>query len=662
MAFTEYLKTASSPLIVGKTDTGQYVGFENMQQFTGAGGTSGAVKTVSALPSYINYSQYSQPVAAPVASPTPTNNTTAAVTTQPAGLQMPSGYASPTPATTTPAPTPAPTQQSLYSGGASYTGPSITSFLSAAGQPADFISRTKLATQYGIQNYTGTAAQNTQLLGILRSVGSGNTSQLGIPNDINQTLSVPNAPTVKGAIDVNNLSPTNASDLNAVLAGGVKSGTISSDIAGLLSLYGATTDSEKQYDELSKQLTTAMSSLGQEGADLQAELDKNGVGAAYEQVKQLNLSAAQLKGELDKFDAESVAGKSAIEEQPIPTGLITGQQAQYQKQRDLTRLSKAAELSSVIALSQAYQGNADLGMQLASKSIDLKYQPILNQIDVLKTQLGIAGAKMSREDQKRSTVIGALLNMKQNEINDQKATDKQIQTLAIEAAANGAPLSVVNAMRGATDPATAASLGAQWVKGNLESIAGSGSGGGSGGGSGLYIVNKATDDTVKKIIAQNPGEYGNAFDAIKKQYGDATAQKYDIWLRAVYNEGQSPSSLKATSTVGGSSGQFSKTQLNNGAQNAGVAIDQFGSLPVDVQNFFVSGSSSVINAFNDAIQSVANGQEDADAVIQEVNSSNLPQAVKDYLTQRINSVKPSGGSSKPGFFGSAWNWVKGVFQ
>jgi hypothetical protein len=62
-------------------------------------------------------------------------------------------------------------------GPSSYTGSSIVDYLKSIGQPSDFASRTKLATQYGITNYTGTAEQNTRLLSILR----GETTPTGAP-------------------------------------------------------------------------------------------------------------------------------------------------------------------------------------------------------------------------------------------------------------------------------------------------------------------------------------------------------------------------------------------------------------------------------------------------------------------------------------------------
>ncbi len=62
-----------------------------------------------------------------------------------------------------------------------YTGPSIVDYLKSIGQPSDFASRSRLAAQHGITNYTGTATQNTQLLGILRTQASPSPSPTPTP-------------------------------------------------------------------------------------------------------------------------------------------------------------------------------------------------------------------------------------------------------------------------------------------------------------------------------------------------------------------------------------------------------------------------------------------------------------------------------------------------
>ena len=65
------------------------------------------------------------------------------------------------------------TSNSSTSTSSSYNGSSIVDYLKSIGQDSSFNSRKKLAQANGISNYTGTAAQNTKLLSILR--GSGNT-------------------------------------------------------------------------------------------------------------------------------------------------------------------------------------------------------------------------------------------------------------------------------------------------------------------------------------------------------------------------------------------------------------------------------------------------------------------------------------------------------
>lgn len=64
--------------------------------------------------------------------------------------------------------------------GSSYTGSSIVDYLKSIGKDSSFAARKQYAAQYGISNYTGTAAQNSQLLNLMRgessSVSSGGAS------------------------------------------------------------------------------------------------------------------------------------------------------------------------------------------------------------------------------------------------------------------------------------------------------------------------------------------------------------------------------------------------------------------------------------------------------------------------------------------------------
>lgn len=100
---------------------------------------------------------------APAAAPTPTPTPTPAPTPQP----QPQAPYTPTP---TPAPTPAvaPTQAPQPQPTSTYNGASLVDYLGTIKQDTSYTYRAKLAAEKGIQNYTGTAAQNTQLLKTLR--------------------------------------------------------------------------------------------------------------------------------------------------------------------------------------------------------------------------------------------------------------------------------------------------------------------------------------------------------------------------------------------------------------------------------------------------------------------------------------------------------------
>ena len=56
----------------------------------------------------------------------------------------------------------------------SYSGGSVVDYLKSKNQPSSFAHRKKLAQQYGIKNYSGTAAQNTRLLNALRGGSDAN--------------------------------------------------------------------------------------------------------------------------------------------------------------------------------------------------------------------------------------------------------------------------------------------------------------------------------------------------------------------------------------------------------------------------------------------------------------------------------------------------------
>lgn len=111
-----------------------------------------------------------QPTAPAPTTPTATNDNLPPAPTPVVATPDQPTATTPDPTATTPLiPTPGQSTATGGSTGTTYQGSSIVDYLKSVGQGSDFGSRTQLAKQYGIANYSGSAQQNTQLLNAIRS-------------------------------------------------------------------------------------------------------------------------------------------------------------------------------------------------------------------------------------------------------------------------------------------------------------------------------------------------------------------------------------------------------------------------------------------------------------------------------------------------------------
>lgn len=90
------------------------------------------------------------------------------------------------------------------------TDTSIVDYLKSQGQDSSYNSRKKLANQYGISNYTGTASQNTQLLQMLKNSSASNTTSTTASNKTSSNKTTTGT-TTKASTNTNNNSNKNTS-------------------------------------------------------------------------------------------------------------------------------------------------------------------------------------------------------------------------------------------------------------------------------------------------------------------------------------------------------------------------------------------------------------------------------------------------------------------
>lgn len=122
--------------------------------------------------------------------------------------------------------------------------------------------------------------------------------------------------------------------------------------------------------------------------------------------------------------------------------------------------------------------------------------------------------------------------------------------------------------------------------------------------------------------------------------------------------------LKTPTKVTGTGTDFTQTQLNKGAQNAGMQISDFKNLSSSDQNYFVNGYAK----FQAALKQVNAGNATLADLKSSIDAADLSDQAKQILYTRAgidpNATDSSGGgffSSVAGAAGSALNWVSGLF-
>lgn len=159
-----------------------------------------------------------------------------------------------------------------------YTGSSIVDYLGSTGQANDYASRAKLAQQSGIQNYAGTAEQNTQLLNTLRGSSAPATQTTNTSAPYNQTPATGTTYTGTSPVvtppPVTPPVPPPPTGQTGLSYDAAQQGLYGQLIADLASRYNqptqAYTDAMKQYQDINAQLQASKTNeAGQLAANAQ---------------------------------------------------------------------------------------------------------------------------------------------------------------------------------------------------------------------------------------------------------------------------------------------------------------------------------------------------------------------------------------------------------
>lgn len=206
----------------------------------------------------------------------------------------------------------------------------------------------------------------------------------------------------------------------------------------------AETDAQKTARELSTKISALLPSTVGETQALADAKKQYQVNELSKNLNDINSQILMKQAELNKDDASLAMGIQNIEDKPIAMEFITGQQASVQRQAQIARMAKNAEIGILNARALGLQGNIELATKMAQQAVDLKYAPIKETINLYSAQLKALEPLLSADEKKVAREQEIKTKLAMNEVEQKQADEKKIQELILNASSQGASSSLIS--------------------------------------------------------------------------------------------------------------------------------------------------------------------------------------------------------------------------
>ena len=211
---------------------------------------------------------------------------------------------------------------------------------------------------------------------------------------------------------------------------------IDSSLESLLSAFNQPTQAENTGNELQTRILKSLESLGGRTAR-QGQLDVD--AGLPEQRKQLQ----SVVGQLQALQKEAAAIPLQIEQEFEGRGATLGGVAPIEHGRLRDNAIKALGLS---AIGQTLQGNIALAESNIARAIDLEFEPVEQELNVLNQLYSFNKDALERADKKRADSLNIVLNERSRLLETEKINKQEIYNIGLAAKKFGAPNSVAEAI------------------------------------------------------------------------------------------------------------------------------------------------------------------------------------------------------------------------
>lgn len=325
---------------------------------------------------------------------------------------------------------------------------SIVDYLNSVGQPSDYTTRSKLAAQYGITNYTGTAAQNTQLLGILKTQQSSGTTS-GTNPLIYKGVSLTNGTDAqiaaqKAAIDAKSglpatTSPSNALDISKI--GNIKLPDVTFGSGDIASATASANAIKAKLDALVADQEAGKNSLADYLKSLPntAQLRSNAYSEAGINPAQYFADQKARLAEIDTLTKDyndTVAKRdqqiAATQDKLASMNFINNQTAQITRNAAPLLNNKSANINAKVATMQALQGNFSEATKFVNQAVEDATADQKAKVDAFKLFYSINQDEISQLNSEYKTALNRATDLATAAYNAAVAEKKSIGELLME--------------------------------------------------------------------------------------------------------------------------------------------------------------------------------------------------------------------------------------
>lgn len=549
-----------------------------------------------------------------------------------------------------------------------YTGTSIVDYLKSTGGASDFASRAALATQKGITGYTGTAAQNTQLLGILRAPAPSPLTQGQSFTDPAGRTGIVNFDANTGARLQPGQTTTPQPSFNfaaqqaeqARLAEITRQNKVISDARAFSQTGAGSTGISSFLDKFSADDQARINREGVFGTNITSTNIGRGTDITIPPPAPSDTTTASqifagATAEMTRADeAYRLAQENEAKTRTTATDISTRISALLPSLEGRGAAQTSAEQQ--FGVTEKTQALANVNAQIQTKlaeyqalSVDVQGKPITMQ-SIIGSQAqirNVAGAEIGML-QAQSAAIQGNLTVAQN------AADRSVDLKYADARAvietKISQLRLIEPILNAQEQITANALKEKYQIQKNEMA--------------VQISNEKDINSTKLNQMQIYPDAGITLQDTIESANTKITTNSKIYQDKIKQTRFAPAQDVPTTRT------FTQAQINKGASNAGLEIATFGNLDEDVKNFFINPQKSnvpkgdpnygktVASVLKDSIKSIVSGAQTKETVSSNISSSNLPQPVKDYFIALVENATEPANKTQP-WYNKLWGWIRG---